>query len=384
MKRKKLITAILIVMFLIYGIVFAKKGYEGYQYKKVLEQYDKYNKNDLIKYLDYHFENEEVSIEDVLKIVNNDLIQFNYSEAFISFLNDPDCKTENMDKYLKCPYQDDIHETVLIVNNYFDKLRGYNINYLLNFAKEKYYINKNLRRYIEYYETNPNYSLRQVIESVNCNRDREYYTDTEQADLSADILILCNKYYYLPKEYVPNDLVKMDDKYSTGGVSLKKEAYDAFIEMHNAAEKDDYYISVNGNNAYRSYTDQQSTYSFYEKIYGTDGADTCSARPGFSEHQTGLTADLGTTTLDGTEFTTYTEEYQWLIDNSWKYGFIFRYQENKESYTGYQCEQWHYRYVGKQVAEYINQNDITFDEYYQYFVADNNITETEFLNLFNQ
>lgn len=383
MKRKKLIVFILIVIIFTYGVVFAKKGSDSYQYKKVLEQYEEYNEYNLKKYLDYHFKNDIVSTKDVLKIVNNDLTQYDYSETFISYLSDPDCKTENMSKYLDCPYQDDIHDTVLIVNNYFDKLTGYNIDYLLNFAKEKYYINKNLRRYIEYFENNSNLSYRQIIESVNCNRDREYYTDTEMTNISDGILMICNKYYYLPKNYVPNDLVVMDMKYSKNGARLTKEAYDAFVEMHDAAVKDEYIISINGNNAYRSYEDQQATYSYFESVYGTDGADSCSARPGFSEHQTGLTADIGSTKIDGTEFDTFSEEYKWLINNSWKYGFIFRYQENKEKYTGYQCEQWHYRYVGKQVAKYIFQNDITFDEYYQYFVANNNITETEFIGMFN-
>lgn len=383
MKRKKLIVFILIVIIFTYGIVFAKKGYDSYQYKKVLEQYEEYDENNLKKYLDYHFKKDIVSTKDVLKIVNNDLTQYDYSETFISYLNDPDCKAENMSKYLDCPYQDDIHDTVLIVNNYFDKLTGYNIDYLLNFAKEKYYINKNLRRYIEYFEKHPDLSYRQIIESVNCNRDKPYYTDTEMTNISDGILIICNKYYYLSKNYVPKDLVVMDTKYSKNSARLTKEAYDAFIEMHDAAVKDGYIISINGNNAYRSYEDQQVTYSYYESVYGTDGADSCSARPGFSEHQTGLTADIGATKIDGTEFDTFSEEYEWLINNSWKYGFIFRYQKDKEKYTGYQCEQWHYRYVGKQVAEYIFQNDITFDEYYQYFVADNNITETEFIGMFN-
>lgn len=384
MKRKKLIVFILIVIILTYGVVFAKKGYDSYQYKKVLEQYEEYNKNNLKKYLDYHFQNDIVSTKDVLKIVNNDLIQYDYSETFISYLNDPDCIAENMRKYLDCPYQDDIHDTVLIVNNYFDKLTGYNIDYLLNFAKEKYYINKNLKRYIVYFESNPDLSYRQIIESVNCNCDKPYFTDTEMTNISDGILMICNKYYYLSKNYVPKDLAVMDMKYSKNSARLTKEAYDAFIEMYDAAEKDGYIISINGNNAYRSYEDQQATYSYYESVYGTDGADSCSARPGFSEHQTGLTADIGATKIDGTEFDTFSEEYEWLINNSWRYGFIFRYQENKEKYTGYQCEQWHYRYVGKQVAEYIYQNDITFDEYYQYFVADNNITETEFIRTFNQ
>ena len=101
--------------------------------------------------------------------------------------------------------------------------------------------------------------------------------------------------------------------------------------------------------------------------YGSEYADEIAARPGHSEHQTGLALDIFCTTNSNTKTFKDSEAYQWLLNNAYKYGFILRYPEGKENITGFTFESWHYRYVGTEIATYIYENDITFDEYYAYF-----------------
>ena len=91
------------------------------------------------------------------------------------------------------------------------------------------------------------------------------------------------------------------------------------------------------------------------------------ALPGYSEHQTGLAFDVMTSTST-TETFENTKEYEWLKNNAYKYGFILRYPKDKEDITGYAYESWHYRYVGKEIAKKIKEENITYDEYYAYYI----------------
>ena len=113
---------------------------------------------------------------------------------------------------------------------------------------------------------------------------------------------------------------------------------------------------------FRSYSYQANLYNNYVAQDGQYAADTYSARPGHSEHQTGLAFDLNT--ID--DSFAYTPEGQWVKDNCQKYGLILRYPQGKEQQTGYQYESWHLRYVGKELAEklYNNGNWITLEEHF--------------------
>ena len=135
--------------------------------------------------------------------------------------------------------------------------------------------------------------------------------------------------------------------------------------MFNDAVKDGLTLYINS--PYRSYSVQSSLYNNYGARDGFSLADTYSARPGFSEHQTGLAFDV---TSKSTNFDTfaYSNEYEWLQKNAYKYGFILRYPKGKEYITGYQYESWHYRYVGVEIAKKIKELDLTFEEYYAYFL----------------
>ena len=133
---------------------------------------------------------------------------------------------------------------------------------------------------------------------------------------------------------MPDDLVTVEAAY---GVSqpLKKEVYDAYLNMWNDAKKEGLTLYINS--PYRSYNTQSGLYNNYVARDGVALADTYSARPGFSEHQTGLAFDV---TSRSTNFDTfaYSNEYEWLQNNGYKYGFILRYPKGKEYITGYQYE----------------------------------------------
>lgn len=236
-----------------------------------------------------------------------------------------------------------------------------------NFSLEKYYIPSNLERYIIYYEKHKDKSFSDIIKEINCNLDYDFYNGEERSNILDKTLMLVNKHYTLSRDFEGLDLVKVDDKYAYYDKEyfLNKEAYENFEKMWEAASLEGCDFGIYS--AYRSYDRQEYLYNIYVKKDGRDKADTYSARPGNSEHQTGLAIDLKSRTKKTDYFET-TKEYDWLLKNSYKYGFILRYKEDKEYLTGYQFEPWHYRYCGIDCATYIYKNNITFEEYYEYFV----------------
>ncbi len=239
------------------------------------------------------------------------------------------------------------------------------INYLNIFIKEKYYLHKNLDRYLAYYTTHPEIEISKIISLVNVNADAIAYKNIKSADLSKGNLILVNKYNYLDSNYEPDNLIDLDLTYAYKKRQTIEEVKNAFIKMYNDAKKNNIDLFIAS--AYRSYEYQKNLYTNYVLTYGQEYTDTISAQPGFSEHQTGLALDIITYNQPMSNFK-YTKAYQWLKNNSYKYGFILRYPENKEDITGYAFESWHYRYVGIKVAQEIFDANITFDEYYAFYI----------------
>ena len=128
--------------------------------------------------------------------------------------------------------------------------------------------------------------------------------------------------------------------------------------MCEAAIKENIYIYAAS--GYRSYATQKYLYNNYVATDGFANAETYSARPGYSEHQTGLAMDIA----NKYDFISKNDkEFTWLVKNSYKYGFILRYPENKDNLTGYMYEEWHYRYVGKDIAKKVYESDLTYDEF---------------------
>ena len=157
-------------------------------------------------------------------------------------------------------------------------------------------------------------------------------------------VMIVNKTYSLPQSYNPN--------------GLTAETKAAFAELQAAASADG--LSIYSVSDFRSYEAQDTLYNNYVARDGKEAADTYSARPGHSEHQTGLTIDCN---YAGDAFHD-TPEAKWLENNAWKYGFIIRFPKGKEDKTGYKYESWHIRYVGKDMAKKIYDSGLCLEEYF--------------------
>ena len=190
--------------------------------------------------------------------------------------------------------------------------------------------------------------------------EHDFYQDisTIYSPTSYDFLV--NKNNKLTSDYIPNDLENISLEYSCENKQLRYEAKNAFEKMAKRAKEDGYNIIAVS--TYRSYEYQEKLYNNYVKDKGKYYADLASARAGHSEHQTGLAVDVANTSLDYDNFE-QTKEFNWMINNSYKYGFILRYPKAKFHITGFKYEPWHYRYVGIDIATYIYKNNITLEEY---------------------
>ena len=328
-------------------------------YKKDLSYEDK------IKNLGYS--SSEVSlILDNVSSQNYDLVlELGYDKSLINILNSKDYKENNFENYIKYYMKNkkaNIGDIISIVNSNYDLMNYPASGLLANLVKEKYYINANVARYLDYGNSH-DVNSKKIISIVNSKADLEFYSESYDSNLNDNNLILVNKFYHLKEDYVPNDLVTLSGQYNKGANNkMRKDAALAFMEMVDAAKLDN--IILYNMSAYRDYNYQVNLYNKYIQRDGKEAADKYSARPGYSEHQSGLCSDLNniSDSFDGTD------EAIWLKNNAYKYGFILRFPKDKEDITGYKYEPWHYRYVGKDAAKIIYDDDITLEEYYAYYI----------------
>ena len=242
--------------------------------------------------------------------------------------------------------------------------RDYNKNILV-FMKEKYYLSKNLDKYLEYKKQNPEIDNAKIVSIINVGADSDWYVNDIKTDINKGILMIVNKHHYLVEDYNPDDLVTMPLTVAFRGKKIISEVNEAFIKLCKDAKSEN--LTIVANSTYRDFNYQSSLYKKYKNNKGQIYADNYAARPGYSEHQTGLAIDVSTLKNNMDDFEE-TKEYKWLIKNAYKYGFILRYPKGKEDITGYNYESWHYRYVGIEAAKTIYEENITFDEYYAYYV----------------
>lgn len=175
----------------------------------------------------------------------------------------------------------------------------------------------------------------------------------------SSIWIVVNKQRPIqPKQYTPGDLVPVSNDQK-----MRAPAAKALNDMLADARKAGYVLTpVSG---YRSYELQQVVYSSEVRGFGLTYADNESARPGYSEHQTGWAIDLGSDNCNVQDCFGSTPGGKWAIANAYKYGFILRYPADKSAVTGYRNEAWHFRYVGKDLStEMHNKHVATLEEFF--------------------
>lgn len=162
-------------------------------------------------------------------------------------------------------------------------------------------------------------------------------------------ILIANKENPLPETFAPGE-----DK--TARAAFEKMAVDASLSGFN----------LTAFSTYRSYDYQVSLYNRYVDRDGAEAADRYSARPGYSEHQTGLAFDIGEVNHEkhwASQSFGETEAGKWVLANAHRFGFILRYPNHKENITGYMYEAWHFRYVGTPLSEEIFKKNITLEEY---------------------
>lgn len=190
-----------------------------------------------------------------------------------------------------------------------------------------------------------------------------------QTEKASSVSAVVNKGRRLPGGYIPNDLV-------TPKVNLRLASDSPEMQLRLQASTHLEHLFTSANNqgiklmmasAYRSYDKQADLYNFYIEKNGQASADDYSARPGHSEHQTGLAVDIEPLNrmCELEECFATTPEGLWLADNAPSYGFIIRYEKNKKAITGYEYEPWHLRFLGIELAEKVKRSGLTLEEYFK-------------------
>lgn len=320
--------------------------------------------------------------------IEDKVLENKYSKTLEVALTSSDFEKENLDIYLNIKYNNnkdivkqinkltDLGYSKSEIGKIYEKLENEKIDFLTNYTyidNLKSYLDykifkvENLERYINYKnkEENKDLTYKDIILKVNMDLDKDFYENPKTIENPDDVLVLVNKYNKLPDDYEAKDLVQIDSKYTVADMYLNKRAKEPFEEMCTDAKSVN--MIIKAVSTYRTKEYQEKLYNDYVKTNGFKYAENYSARPRYSEHETGLAVDVRGG-LSGYTLFENTEEYKWVQQNAHNYGFIIRYQKEKESITGYHYESWHLRYVGKEVATYIYEHNITFDEYYAMFL----------------
>ncbi len=366
--NKKMILILIIVIILILSLVYIlmpknygynKKAIEVFKendlyeqikdkkiYSKTLEEainQNSFNKEYFLEYLDIKYIDDKDFISNINKLLN-----LGYSSKDINAI------------YNKIP--DSVN---IIIDSKYNKD-------IINIMNLSYFKIDNLKRYLDYdimevksiYDISnikKDFNYEDVVTYVNANLDKEYYSSDNliSNEDASKIDVLVNKYHKLDENYEPSDLTIIDSKYASGTQKLRKEAQIKFEEMASDMAKEN--LKIYAGSTYRSYTYQKGLYDRYVKKDGFAAAETYSARSGYSEHQLGLAVDIVNGKWD--YLSENDKEYDYLVRNSYKYGFILRYPRGSEYITGYMFEDWHFRYLGVELATKVFNSGLTYDEY---------------------
>lgn len=366
-KKRILILVLFLLIILSIGIYLIVPKRYGYQ-KDVINVFKEDNYYEKIKETKKYSKTLETAVieNNYKKEYFDEYLDINYVEEdnFINNINkllDLGYKNKDINTfYEKVPKSIDV-----ITSNKYDKN-------IINYISLNYFKEENLDRYIKYdfidtksvYDTTilkEKYNYEDTVTYVNAYLDKDYYTNdiplSKEEASKLDVIV--NKYYKLDKDYEPEDLTVINSKFASGTQKLRKEAAGKFEEMASAMLKEN--LKIYAGSTYRSYSYQEGLYNRYVKKDGFKEAETYSARAGYSEHQLGLAVDI----VNGkwNYLSENDKEYTWLINNSYKYGFILRYPHESEYITGYVFEDWHFRYLGIDLATKVYESKLTYDEY---------------------
>ena len=366
-KKRILILILFLLIILSIGIYLIVPKRYGYQ-KDVINVFKEDNYYEKIKETKKYSKTLETAVieNNYKKEYFDEYLDINYVEEnnFINNINkllDLGYKNKDINTfYEKVPKSIDV-----ITSNKYDKN-------IINYISLDYFKEENLDRYIKYdfidtksvYDTTilkEKYNYEDTVTFVNAYLDKDYYSNDIplSKDKASKLDVIVNKYYKLDKDYEPEDLTIINSKFASGTQKLRKEAADKFEEMASDMLKEN--LKIYAGSTYRSYSYQEGLYNRYVKKDGFKEAETYSARAGYSEHQLGLAVDI----VNGkwNYLSEGDKEYTWLIDNSYKYGFILRYPHESEYITGYVFEDWHFRYLGIELATKVYESKLTYDEY---------------------
>jgi len=229
---------------------------------------------------------------------------------------------------------------------------------LVDILNEQYYMSKNFEKYLDFLEEEPDKDTRTIVAMVNVGAYRKWYEGIILADTSKGIAMLVNTFHKLDENYTPENLVNISNWYAFAGHRIRQEVNEAYEKMAQAANQEG--LRLIATSSFRTHAEQQSLFERY--------GDGHAARPGHSEHQTGLALDIVAPYVIGNEFEG-TPEFAWLQINAHRFGFIIRYPKDKKYLTGYDYESWHYRYLGVELATRVFNSGLTFDEFYAFYLA---------------
>ncbi len=304
--------------------------------------------------------NEILTVDYVTKTISNDSTGEKIESTFDGeSIEHVLISLEDLKKFTCFKFVEDSGKKTIVIENVAKESLA---EKLLKQSQDSYFNDNMIVEYFNFMLKYPELQSYDAILAVNIGLYRPFYADPIEINNESDYTALVNKYYSLPNNYAPVDLMDKGDS-----KQLRQKAYSAFDSAKADMAKDGlnlYLIS-----AYRSYARQTTLYNNYVAQDGVEKADEFSARPGHSEHQTGLSMDvMHTTNIDKSLSNTHFEntvEYKWLVDNGYKYGLILRYPLGKENITGYMYEPWHWRYVGEDVAQFMKDNEIeTLEEFH--------------------
>lgn len=366
--NKKMILILIIVIILILSLVYIlmPKNY-GYN-KKAIEVF---KENDLYEQI----KDKKIYSKTLEEAINQNSFNKEYFLEYldIKYIDDKDF-ISNINKLLNLGYSSkDINAIYEKIPNSVSIISTSKYNKdIINIMNLSYFKIDNLKRYLDYdimevksiYDISnikKDFNYEDVVTYVNANLDKGYYSSDNliSNEDASKIDVLVNKYHKLDENYEPSDLTIIDSKYASGTQKLRKEAQIKFEEMASDMAKEN--LKIYAGSTYRSYTYQKGLYDRYVKKDGFAAAETYSARSGYSEHQLGLAVDIVNGKWD--YLSENDKEYDYLVKNSYKYGFILRYPRGSEYITGYMFEDWHFRYLGIELATKVFNSGLTYDEY---------------------